>query len=92
MGGSQWSVGFCGPGAMGRGKILFFTYLQYPAARLQTGIIHTGLVHAQRDAVQQDDQNGDALKPRARVQSRVKQLRITHKNSRKTIWLTDFAC
>lgn len=53
----------------GAAKIRFFTYLQYPAARLQTGIIHAGLVHAQRDAVQQDDQNGDALKPRARVQS-----------------------
>lgn len=73
MGGSQWSVGFCG--LWGVAEILFFTYLQYPAARLQTGIVHTGLVHAQRDAVQQDDQNGDALKPRARVQSRVKQLR-----------------
>lgn len=42
------------------------TYLQDSAARLQTGIIHTGLVHAQRDAVQQDDQYGDALEPRAR--------------------------
>lgn len=90
MGGSQWSVGFCG--AWGVAKIRFFTYLQYPAARLQTGIIHTGLVHAQRDAVQQDDQNRDALKPCARVQSRVKQLRITHKTGRKTILPTDFVC
>lgn len=69
------ALGFVGCGLWGVAEILFFTYLQYPAARLQTGIVHTGLVHAQRDAVQQDDQNGDALKPRARVQSRVKQLR-----------------
>lgn len=46
-----------------------FTHLQYLAARLQTGVVHTGLIHAQRYAVQQNDQNRDALEPRVQSES-----------------------
>lgn len=47
------------------------THLQDLATVLDTGVVHTGLVHAQGDAVQQDDQDGDTLEPCAVARTRL---------------------
>lgn len=39
------------------------THLKDLAAVRHTGVVHAGLIHAESDAVEQDDQNGDALEP-----------------------------
>jgi len=39
------------------------THLKDLAAVRDTGVVHAGLVHSEGDAVEQDDQDGDALEP-----------------------------